>query len=74
MLWLRTAVVGFGVCVAMWCGGAAADGCAAWPDLRDGWPSKGIVIAVTAGLYGGSMFQGVVGNTVLNGHVLPAVR
>lgn len=35
-------------------------------------PDEDIVVVVTAGLYNGPIFQGAVGATVLNGHVLPA--
>jgi hypothetical protein len=37
-------------------------------------PGQGLVVVVHAGLYRGPIFQGTVGNTVLSGHVLPAVR
>jgi CubicO group peptidase (beta-lactamase class C family) len=37
-------------------------------------PSKGLVVVVHAGLYRGPIFQGTVGNTVLNGYVLPALQ
>jgi CubicO group peptidase (beta-lactamase class C family) len=37
-------------------------------------PSKGLVVVVHAGLYRGPIFQGLVGSTVLNGYVLPALQ
>jgi CubicO group peptidase (beta-lactamase class C family) len=37
-------------------------------------PSRGLVVVVHAGLYRSPIFQGSVGNAVLNGHVLPALQ
>ena len=37
-------------------------------------PGKGLVVVVHAGLYRGPIFQGLVGSTVLNGYVLPALQ
>ena len=37
-------------------------------------PDRNIVAVVTAGLYNGPIFQGLVGSTVLNSQVLPAAR
>ena len=37
-------------------------------------PSRGLVVVAHAGLYRSPIFQGAVGNTVLNGYVLPALQ
>jgi CubicO group peptidase (beta-lactamase class C family) len=37
-------------------------------------PAEGIVIAVTAGLYNHMTLQWAIGDTVLNRHVLPAIK
>jgi hypothetical protein len=37
-------------------------------------PGQGLVVVVHAGLYRSPIFQGRVGNTVLNEYVLPALQ